>query len=450
MPSIVAQIGGLALYPWVFSAYLLTQTVTIPLYGRLADLYGRRPVYVGGVALFLVGSVLAGISPTMPALVAARAVQGLGAGCVIPLTMTIFGDLYEVSTRTKLQGLFSLVWGFSSVAGPLTGGAIVMHLTWHWVFLLNVPFGLLSAVAVTWLLEERVLRKRRPLDVGGAFTLSAATLLLLVALLPSGQRPLATGHSSWLAGAVLCAVAFLALERRHPEPLVPLDLFGDRVQVAANAAGVLQGVVLFGVSSYVPLYIQAVRGKTPIEAGALLIPMSLGWTVATFVGGRVVHKVGFQILVRVGSTLIAVGAALGYLGVVLDLVWVGVLGLVSYGLGMGLCTSSFVVSVQERVPKARRGIATALTQFSRSIGGAVGVAVLGVVLTSAVGTELHDAAGPGTDPALVGLLDKGLRTVFVLMVGAAAGAALIALALFPRIAVGMSSAHRTIRRNIGT
>jgi predicted MFS family arabinose efflux permease len=199
-------------------------------------------------------------------------------------------------------------------------------------------------------------------------------------------------------------------------------------------------VVLFGVSSYVPLYIQAVRGKTPIEAGALLIPLSLGWTVATFVGGRVVDRVGFQLLVRVGSTLIAVGAGLGYLGVVLDLVWVGVLGLVSYGTGMGLCTSSFVVSVQERVPTARKGIATALTQFSRSIGGAVGVAVLGVVLTTTVGTELHDVTRPGADPALVDLLDKGLRTVFVLMVGAAAVAALVALALFPRIAEGMSAA----------
>jgi EmrB/QacA subfamily drug resistance transporter len=440
MPSIVEQIGGLALYPWVFSAYLLTQTVTIPLYGRLADLHGRRPVYVGGVALFLLGSVLAGMAPSMPALVAARAVQGLGAGCVIPLTMTIFGDLYEVSTRTKLQGLFSLVWGFSSVAGPLAGGTIVMHLSWHWVFLLNVPFGLLSAVAVAWLLKERPLGRRRPLDLGGAFTLSAATLLLLVALLPADQRPLAAGPFLWLAGAVLCALAFLGLERRHPEPLVPLDLFRDRVQVAANAAGVLQGVVLFGVSSYLPLYIQAVRGKTPIEAGALLIPLSLGWTVATFVGGRVVRRVGFQLLVRVGSTLIAVGAGLGYLGIVLDLLWVGVLGLVSYGLGMGLCVSSFVVSVQERVPPARRGIATALTQFSRSIGGAVGVAVLGVVLTTAVGTELHAVTSAGADPALVGLLDQGLRTVFMLMVGAATGAALVALALFPRVAEGMSSA----------
>jgi EmrB/QacA subfamily drug resistance transporter len=350
MPSIVDQLGGFALYPWVFSAYLLAQTISIPLYGRLADLYGRRAAYVGGVSIFLVGSILCGMAPSMEALVAARALQGIGAGSVLPLTMTIFGDLYEVSVRTKLQGLFSLVWGVSSVAGPLAGGAIVLHWSWRWVFLLNVPFGLISALVIGLLLRETGFeRRQRRLDIGGAVLLSVATGLLLLALLPEEQRPGGLPPLAAVAGAILGGAAFLLVERRHPEPLVPLDLFRDRVHIAANAAGVLLGVVLFGVVSYVPLYVQGVCGGTPVEAGATLIPLSFGWTGASIVAGRLVARVGFRFLVRTGSALIAAGSIVGAGGIYHGFSTLGIIGLCLYGVGMGCCISSFTVSVQERV-----------------------------------------------------------------------------------------------------
>ncbi len=437
MPVIAERLGGLALYPWVFSAYLLTQTVTIPLYGRLADLIGRRWTYVGGVALFLVGATLCGLAPSMPLLVAARAVQGLGAGAVLPLTQTILGDLYEVSVRTKLQGLFSLVWGLSSVAGPLAGGAIVAHWEWPWVFWLNLPFGVISATVVGLLLEDPEAERRPRLDLGGAVTLSGATLMLLLATLPAEQQPFPIPWWGWVARAAALAALFIRLQLRHAEPLIPLDLFRDRVQVAANATGVLQGMVLFGVISYLPLYLQSVRGHTPIEAGALLIPVSLGWTSATIIGGRVVRRVGFQLLVRLGSLSLAGGAALGLAGLEMGWDLLALVGETAYGVGMGLTISSFVVSVQERVPTARKGIATALSQFSRSIGGAVGVALLGGLLAAAAGGELPEPGTAVTDPAMVGPLTRGLRAVFLAMTGGAVLAMILAVTIFPRVEEGM-------------
>jgi EmrB/QacA subfamily drug resistance transporter len=435
MPSIVERLGGLALYPWVYSAYLLTQTVSIPLYGRLADLYGRRAIYVGGVALFLVGSLLCGLAPSMEWLVAARAVQGLGAGAVLPVTMTIFGDLYDVAARTKLQGAFSLVWGISSVVGPLAGGAIVLHWDWPWVFWMNIPIGLASLTAVGLLLRESGYRSQHRLDLGGAAALGAATLLLMLALLPVDQRPLGLHRAAWLCAAAGAALSFVWFERRHPEPLVPLDLFRDRVHVAANGAGVLLGVVLFGVVGYVPLYVQAVRGGSPILAGLVLIPLSLSWTLSTFVSGRLVTRLGFRALVRGGCALVAAGGVLGGVGVGMDLPWISIVGEMLYGFGMGATISSFTVSVQERVPAHRRGIATALTQFSRSIGGAVGVAALGAVLTARLGAASSEVDIGQLDAGLRDAMAGGLTLVFALMAAAAVAAAVIGIGFYPRVRV---------------
>jgi len=437
MPSIVEQLGGLALYPWVYSAYLLAQTVSIPLYGRLADLVGRRVMYVVGVGIFLIGSVLCGLAPSMELLVAARALQGLGAGAVLPLTMTIFGDLYDVSLRTKLQGLFSVVWGFSSVAGPLAGGTIVLHWTWPWVFWVNLPFGLASMCAVGLLLREQGFRREHRLDLVGAALLSVATLSLLVALLPQAQRPLGTPWWIWLVLAAVAGSAFVAQERRHPEPLVPLQLFRDRVHVAANGTGVLLGVVLFGIVAYVPLYVQAVRGGSPITAGLVLIPLSLSWTVASVVCGRLVARVGFQVLVRLGCAFVAIGGVGGLVGIGFDQPWIAIVGEMLFGFGMGATISSFTVSVQERVSLQQRGIATALAQFARTMGGAVGVAALGALMAWHLGADLAGADLRNLGPEFRDELGAGLNLVFGTMAVSAIVAAAVGIGLYPRVKEGM-------------
>jgi len=431
MPSIVDSLGGIALYPWVFSAYLLTQTVTIPLYGRMADFYGRRSVYVFGVTLFLAGSALSALAPSMEALVAARALQGLGAGSVLPLTLTIFGDLFDVSARTKLHGLFSVVWGISALAGPLAGGLIVQNLSWRWVFILNIPFGILSAFGVGWLLRESPPRRRHRMDYRGAALLSTATLALLLGLLPSDQRPLALGVGFWLGSAVVLVLLFVRWERRHPEPLVPLGLFADRVHTAANATGLLLGAALFGMVAFLPLYVQGVRGGTPIQAGAILIPLSLGWTASSIVSGRIVWMVGFQFLVRTGCSLVALGGCVAFAGARIESLPLGIGGMALYGLGMGAAISSFTVSVQERVGRGGKGIATALTQFSRSIGGSVGIAILGAVLSGRLRTLPDGRVAPES-------LAAGLNDVFALILVVAVGAGVVGNLLFPRITVGMN------------
>jgi MFS family permease len=268
--------------------------------------------------------------------------------------------------------------------------------------------------------------------------LSIATGALLVAMLPGDQRPAGVPPLAACALAIAAIAGFLALERRHPEPLVPLDLFRDRVHVAANVAGVLLGVVLFGVVSYVPLYVQGVWGGTPIDAGATLIPLSFGWTGASIVAGRLVSRVGFQLLVRTGSALIALGAAVGAGGIYQGSEVLGILGLCFYGVGMGCCISSFTVSVQERVPIHRRGIATALTQFSRAIGGALGVAVLGALMLATVGGDPTSGDLAAMDASQREVLERGLLVVFGAGAAVALAAGAVGILLFPKVEEGMA------------
>ncbi len=428
MPSIVEELGGLQLFPWVFTAYMLTGTVTIPIYGRLADVHGRRRTYLVGVSIFLVGALACGAAPSMEWLVAARCLQGLGAGCLLPLTQTIFGDLYPVDQRTRLQGLFSLVWGASSVIGPSLGGAIVEAGAWPWIFWLNLPIGLFAACVIALRLPEYVPGTARALDRGGLTTLVLTIVSLLLALLPPDQRP--GTWWAWAGVAVLSGALFLRIERGHPAPVVPLHLFAERTLVAANLAGLLMGVTLLGVVGFLPLYLQGVHGASPIWAGCALIPLSLTWTSASLLAGRLVTRHGFQRLVRLGGVAVALGGLGQAAGAWFDSVPVLIAGLVAYGGGMGFCISSFTVSVQEAAPADQRGIATALAQFARSIGGTVGVAVLGAVLAAGLGTVSLEGAELG-DPTLIEPLRAALVWVFAVMGVTGVLAGVVAVVLFP-------------------
>jgi EmrB/QacA subfamily drug resistance transporter len=445
MPTVVGELGGIHLYSWVFTGYLLTSTVTVPLYGKLADLYGRKPVLLAGIGVFLVGSMASGLARGIGTLIAFRALQGLGAGAMQPTTLTIVGDIYNLEERARMQGVFGAVWGVAGLVGPLLGGVIVKYLSWRWVFFINVPAGIASAALLAASLHEEVEHRKHSLDFLGAGLLTLGLTALLFA---------AHGGTSTLVGLPLAAasiVLFAFIERRVPEPVLPFDLFRQRVLAIATAAGTLVGAGMISMVTYVPLYVQGVLGGSPTQAGAAITPMVIAWPIASAVSGRVLPRIGFKPLVRTGlliSALAAIAFAL-FLRPGASLHVPQALSAL-FGIGLGLANTALLIAVQTSVEWRQRGVATASTMFARTIGGTLAVGVLGGILASALSRDPSippDAAdrllgpehGAGLPLSVLGALssslESGLATVFWLIAGIAAAAAAISL-LFPELPVG--------------
>jgi EmrB/QacA subfamily drug resistance transporter len=401
MPTVVAALGGLAHFSWVFSAYLLTSTVSVPIWGKLSDLYGRRLFYQFGIGVFLVGSILSGMSRSMPQLIGARALQGLGAGALIPLGMTIIGEIYTLQERARMQGLFSGVWGLSSVIGPFVGGFITDQLSWRWVFYINVPFGIASALIIGAALRETKRLEKPKIDYLGAAVLTAAVTMLMLVLVEGGT-PAALLRPRNLIQIVIVAILlfwFVRIERRVPEPVVPMDLFRNRVVSLAMIIGFLAGVAMFGAISFVPLFAQGALGVSATAAGSFLSPLLLAWVSASIIGGRLLIKVGSRPLVIAGILLLVVGfGALTLATAHTRIVWL-VVDLLLIGTGLGLTMLTLLIAVQHAVPREQLGIATSLNQFFRSIGGAIGVALLGALLSTGLAANLMRAAS-GPNPPL--------------------------------------------------
>lgn len=403
MPTIVAQMGGVALYAWVFSSYLLASTVTMPIYGRLADIYGRKPVFTAGTLLFLFGSALCGLAQDMPQLIAFRVVQGLGAGAVFPVTLTIVGDQFSLEKRARIVGLFSATWGVAGIAGPLVGGLITDHLSWRWIFLVNVPVGAV-ALAMLWSqLKERVARRHRRIDWIGALILTGGLTALMVALLHAGTT--LPNVSPALVGLFIAALALLALAGWHahrvPDPILPLDLLGRRLILVASLGVFLGGAVNSAIGIFVPVFAQGVLGGTATMAGAVLIPTSFSWPLGSILGGRLMLRLGYRRAVLLGMSVIAAGSSLL---VALDQrssFWTVLAAVGVIGLGMGLSMANLTIAVQNAVPWEQRGVATSINQFFRSIGQAIGVAMLGAVFSVRMFGEPR--AG-GQDPELANIV----------------------------------------------
>ncbi len=445
MPTVVGDLGGIHLYSWVFTAYLLTSTVTVPLYGKLADLYGRKPVLLAGIFLFLGGSMASGLSRGIGALIAFRALQGLGAGAMQPTTLTIVGDIYNLEERARMQGVFGAVWGVAGLVGPVLGGVIVKYLSWRWVFFINVPAGVAAAALLAGALHENVERRQHVLDWAG----SGLLMVGLTALLFGAQGGRAAAIA--LPAAAVSLAIFIAVERRAPEPVVPFDLFGQRVMSVATTAGALVGAGMISMVTYVPLYVQGVLGGSPTEAGSAITPMVVGWPIASAISGRVLPRVGFRILVRSGLAISAIAAAA--LAILLrpdSSLHVPRALTALFGVGLGLANTALLIAVQTSVGWRQRGVATASTMFARTIGGTLAVGVLGALLSAALlrdGSLPPDAAdqllgprhGAGLDPTIVrqlaAALQTGLGTVFWAISAIAAVSALASL-FFPHIAIG--------------
>ncbi len=398
MPTIVSQLGGLAIYSWVFSIYMLTSTTTVPIYGKLSDIFGRRPVFAVAMGLFLIGSVLCGTAQNMGQLIAYRALQGLGAGGVMPLAFIIIGDIFSFEQRARMQGLFSGVWGVSSIIGPLLGGFLVDQISWHWVFYINVVPGIVAALMVWFALrDQHVDRSKKPVvDYAGAVLLSAAVMALLVGLFEIGTT---MGWGLLTAAAVLF-IALFWVERRAVDPILPLPLFRERLFATATAHGVLTGWAMFGSLSFVPLFVQAVLGTSATSAGSTLTPMLLGWVGSSIIGSRALLYTSYRTIVLIGSVLLTLGAFLMTRATsdVTQLQLMINLGLM--GVGMGFAVSPFLIAVQSYVKRRDMGAATSTLTFSRSIGGTLGVSVMGAVLSARLASALLAA---GLDPDTVSL-----------------------------------------------
>jgi EmrB/QacA subfamily drug resistance transporter len=381
VPSVVSDLGGFAQFPWLFSVYLLTQAVTVPLYGKFSDVLGRKPVMLFGIAVFLFGSVLCGIAWSMPALIIARAVQGIGAGAVQPMSMTMIGDLYTVEERARVQGYVASVWGMASVVGPTLGGVFSEYLSWRWIFFINLPLGVLAAWMFTRNFTEKVEHRSHRIDYAGATLLMTGCSLLIFGLLEGGVR-WSWGSTTSLLVFVLGAAAvvgFVLVERVAAEPVLPLWVFRRRILTAGNLVALAVGALLIGLSSYVPTYVQGVLGTGPLVAGLALAALTLGWPLAATLSGRLYMRIGFRNTALIGVAFIVVGAVLCTLLTAHSSVLSVAGACFVLGVGMGLASSPTLVAIQSVVGWDRRGVVTATNMFCRSIGSAVGVAVLGAV-----------------------------------------------------------------------
>jgi EmrB/QacA subfamily drug resistance transporter len=383
MPRVVASLGGLTIYSWVFSGFLLTSTVTMPLWGRLSDLFGRRRVFLLGLTIFLVGSALSGLAQNMTELIGFRMLQGLGAGSLMTIGMTIIGELFTLERRAKMQGYISGVWGVASLCGPLIGGLLTDHASWRWVFYINLPFGAVAMALIATGLVDRPRDGRRPvIDYAGLAAFTAGVTALLMGVLEAGRVTSWTGLD--VAGPFAVAIAalavFLVIERRAAEPIVPLRLFGRRMVLAAAVTGFLAGMAMFGAISFVPLYLQVVSDMSATTAGVVLIPFVLGWVAMSITSARLVLRIGYRIVVVAGMVCLT-------LAFLLLSRWTASLTLATAmrdallgGVGMGLTMVPMLIAVQSAVARADLGTATAMIQFFRTIGGAIGLSVMGTVM----------------------------------------------------------------------
>ncbi|NQX13585.1 MFS transporter [Microbacteriaceae bacterium VKM Ac-2855] len=424
VPAIVDDLGGFAAFPWLFSAYLLAQAVSVPLYGKLADMIGRKPIMLIGVGLFLLGSILCGLAWSMPALIAFRALQGLGAGAIQPMSITIAGDIYTVAERAKTQGYLASVWGISSVVGPTLGGLFSDYVSWRAIFLINVPLCLLVAYLLQRNFTETVRSgERQKLDIAGAALLAAGTALLILGLLEGGTAwPwLSVPGIGIFVAAALVVVIFVLVERRAASPVLPLWVLSRRVLLSTSLVSAAVGVITLGITSYLPTFAQTVLGTSALAAGFAVAALTLGWPVAASLSGRLYLRIGFRSTGFIGAGLVLIGSSLLILLGTDSSIWEIVAFCVIVGAGMGLVATPTLIRAQASVGWAERGVVSSTNFFARNIGSSVGVAVFGAIVNASVGTGAVDPVD----------LAAGTRSVCIALAIVAVGM-LVAVWFMPR------------------
>ena len=405
MPTIIGQLGGIDMLTWITTAYLLTSTTVVPIAGKLADLFGRRVIYLIGMAIFILGSALCGMADSMTKLAIFRAIQGLGGGMLMPLALTIIGDLTTGESRAKFQGLFMAVFGLSSIAGPQLGGWIVDFWSWEWIFYINLPFGILAAIFIWVGLKDAHVKKEVVIDWAGILTMVVGIVSLLLALSFGGNQY--EWGSAQIIGlfaiAAVFLIAFVFVERKAKDPVISMSLFGDRLFSIVNLVGILMSLGMFGAIMFIPLFMQGVVGMSATEAAYVMTPMMLGSMVASILGAKLLFKIGLR-WTLIGGLAVMVYGFIRFLNLGLDTTQMQAsIDMVVMGIGMGLIMPSLSIAVQEAFPAEIRGTVTSATTFFRSIGGTVGIALLGAVFNN----KSIDQIGNKLDAIFQGFGEQG-------------------------------------------
>ena len=417
LPKIVSDLGGITQYSWVFTAYMLGSTVTVPLYGKLGDVHGRKPLFIVAISIFLVGSALCGLAQNMVELVVFRAIQGVGAGGLFPLTLAMVGMIIPPRDRGKYQGLIGSVFAGASIAGPLIGGFIVDNFSWRWIFYVNLPVGGVAMAVILVTMPRRPYKQEHSIDWLGAALLALGTTALLLGLVWGGRDyPWGSPQVELaLAASVVLLVIFALVERRVPEPILPFDLLRNQTVAASVACMALVGAAMFGTISFVPLFVQGVIGTSATSSGIVLTPLILGAVTTSFISGQVVSRTGrYRPNTLIGPLVLGLGCLLLWHMDVHTTNGEAARNMVIAGIGLGMMMQIFVLSVQNSVPRRAMGSGTALTQFSRSIGATLGVTLMGVIVNQqlpasvrAEGTAIHRLP-----PAGRAILAHALRPAF--------------------------------------
>lgn len=398
IPQIVSDLGGFTEISWVFSIYLLAQTVTIPLYGKLADLYGRKSILLTGICVFLAGSAACAYAWNIYSLIGFRGLQGLGAGSIMATVNTIAGDIYTVKERAKIQGWLSSIWGISAIIGPALGGALTEYVDWRWIFIINIPIGIIALLLIIYFFKENISPESPSIDFKGALLILLTLGLSIVYLLESGQS---WPWFSWQSAAILLVIIFLVIitiriEKKQQTPILPFWLWNKRVFACTNLAMIGMGIIMMGPEIYLPLFTQASLGLGIIASGFVLASMSIGWPTASALSGRLYLRIGFRDTALIGTVLITIACA-GFLLIP----WPQPIALIVtdqiiLGAGFGLLSTPTLVGVQSIVSWGQRGVVTAANVFSRNLGQSIGAAISGAIFNLAFVTRIQNAHA-GTD-----------------------------------------------------
>jgi len=444
MPTIVAELGGFRLFSWVFTAYFLAQAVTTPIYGRLADLFGRKPVLFVGTCIFLIGSTACGLTAGMVPLIAFRTLQGLGAGAIQSIATTIIGDIYPPAERARLQGWLSSVWGLAAVIGPVLGAFIVEHLHWAFVFWINLPIGIAAIAILAAFLDERLTPRQHQIDYLGSalMMLGVGAIMMVVVQAESLDRPVI---AALLIAGTLALILLVVNERHSREPIVPFRLLGSRIIAAGNLGGLAVGALLTCVVGFLPTYVQGAMGRTPTTTGIVIAVLSVAWAGASVVAGRLMVRTSYRLTGALGALALIFGCA-----VLIALDESNSLALVNggavlIGIGMGFCNTTFLVSVQTSVGWSERGAVTSSVLFMRTIGQALGAGIAGAILNFSLartaptaGETLNQLLAPDLrerlDPQIIAQLShaiaSSLHEVYVIA-GVLAALTLALIGLLP-------------------